>query len=98
MAQQYPPSAPPPPAGAPAQNGMALAAMICGILGIVVAILIPIGGFVLGIVGLILGLVSKQKATVTGIGLGQANAGVWTGAGAIAASIIAFFVYASILT
>ena len=98
MAQQYPPAAPPPPTGPAAQNGMALASMIVGIMGIVVALLIPIGGFVLGIVALVLGLVSRSKAAQTGVGLGQANAGVWTGAGAIAASIIAFFFYASQLT
>ena len=67
-------------------NGMAVAGMISGI-GIVLAILIAFVGIILGIVGLILSIVGRGRATRTGIGGGQAMAGIITSAIAIVVGI-----------
>jgi hypothetical protein len=100
VAQQYPPPPPPPPAGGPVQqNGLALGGMICGIVGIPLGFLfIPIIGIVLGIVAIALGVAGRSRATTTGIGMGQANAAIYTGAGAIVASIIAIVIVNSLIT
>jgi len=69
---------PPPVAPAPKKNGLAIAAMICGICGFF-CYGIP------GIVGLILGLVAKKKIKQNGEGgSGFATAGIVCGAIAIA--------------
>jgi hypothetical protein len=87
--QQYPPPPPPPPAGVPGQtNGLALAGMICGIVGIVMAILIAFIGIILGILAIIFAAIGRQRAVATGVGLGQANAGLITGGVAIVTGII----------
>ncbi|MFJ2738391.1 DUF4190 domain-containing protein [Streptomyces sp. NPDC087440] len=52
-----------PYAGAPAQqkNGLAVAALVCGILAVFASITI-IGGFLLGLLGLIFGIIAALKA------------------------------------
>jgi hypothetical protein len=86
--QQYPPS-PPPPAGAPGQtNGLALAGMVCGIVGIVLAILIAFVGIILGILAIVFSAIGRTRALATGIGQSQATAGLITGGIAIVVGII----------
>ena len=95
MAQAPPPPPPPPqpPAGPVQQNGLALAGMICGIVGIPLGfLLIPIIGIVLGVVAIVLGVMGKNRAAVIGVGQGQAMAAIWTGVGAIVVSILAIVI------
>lgn len=97
MAQPPPPQPPypsAPPPGRPQSNGLALAGMICGIVSIVLSLLIAFIGIALGIVGLILSLIGRGRATRTGVGGGQATAGIITGAVGIVVGIanIALFV------
>ena len=50
--------------------------MICGIASIVLSLLIAFIGIALGIVGLILCLIGRGRATYTGVGGDQAMAGI----------------------
>ncbi len=92
MAQQYPP--PPPPAGAPAAtNGIAIAGMICGIVSILSAFLIALLGLITGILAVVFGVLGRNKALQSGgMGMGQATAGIATGAVGILLSIIAYII------
>lgn len=72
-----------PPVG---RNGMAIAALTLGIIGIVTSIFL-VGG-ALGIVGLILGIVSLRTAKRTGVGRGMAIGGIVTSAVAIVAAVV----------
>ena len=99
----YPPESrafpPPPPGyqvygygmpGPAASNGMATAALVLGIIG-VVAGLVPFLFFVAlpcGILGLIFGVLGRSRSERTGIGRGNATAGAITGGIAIALGII----------
>lgn len=79
---QQPPGgyAPPPPAPAPS-NGMAIAALVCGVLGIVGSF-IPIVMYftaVLAVLGIIFGVMGMKKAKQTGSGNGLAIAGLVLG-------------------
>ncbi|HEV2640500.1 MAG TPA: DUF4190 domain-containing protein [Actinocrinis sp.] len=68
----------------PARNGMAIAALTLGIIGLVTSFFL-IGG-ALGIVGLILGIISLRTAKRTGAGRGMAIGGIITSAIAMAVS------------
>jgi uncharacterized membrane protein YkgB len=62
-------------------NKLAKAAVILGIVAVLVAILVTAGGFVLGVVAVVLGiaeLVNVRRGLATGVGL--AVAGIVTGA------------------
>jgi membrane-bound ClpP family serine protease len=67
------------------RNGMAIAALVLGIIGLVTSIVF-IGG-ALGIVGLILGIVSLRTSKRTGAGKGMAIGGIVTSILAIVATI-----------
>lgn len=73
---------PPQPTG---RNGMAIAALVLGIVGLFASIVF-IGG-ALGIVGLILGIVSLRTSKRTGAGRGMAIGGIVTSILAILATI-----------
>jgi len=85
-------AAPPQQYGANVQNqsadppgkGMALASIIVGVAGMCV----PYGGIVLAIIGLVLGVVSKNKLTEGGQPTGMATAGIVIGV----ISLVWFFV------
>ena len=67
------------------RNGMAIAALVLGIVGLVTSIVF-IGG-ALGIVGLILGIVSLRSSKRTGTGRGMAIGGIVTSILAMAATV-----------
>jgi hypothetical protein len=80
-------SAPPPPAGAPppsggANNGIAIAAMVCGIVAVTTAWIPFLGivGLIAGIVALALGIPALSRSRATGRRRGPAIAGIVTGA------------------
>lgn len=90
MAQQ--PSPPPPgsypPPAAPQQNGVAIAAMVTGIVSLVFFWLFFIG-IPAGIVGVILGFVGLNKSKqMNGVGRGMAITGLVTGAIGIVVSVV----------
>ena len=73
---ETPPATPPQgPAGQPQSNGLAIAGMVLGIVGLV-GICIWWLGLPCAIVGLILSMKGKKKAQVTGTGAGLATAGI----------------------
>ncbi|MEX0991458.1 MAG: DUF4190 domain-containing protein [Actinomycetota bacterium] len=98
--QAIPPAGPPPilqqpslqPAqGAPRANGLAVAAMVCSLVGFLVF------GIVLGPIGLILGIVALNQINNSGGlqgGKGMATTGVVVGV----VDVVAFFVIISALT
>jgi 1,4-dihydroxy-2-naphthoate octaprenyltransferase len=77
------------------RNGMAVAAMILGILSIP-AILIPILAFILGILAIVLGAVAKGQIKKTGMtNGGQAMAGIVCGAIGVVGAIVIVAIAAS---
>jgi len=83
MSMPPPPPAPPPPPGyqygegAPARNdGKAVAAFVCGLVGLVIA------GFILGIIAIVFGIQSRKAIDASGgqlKGRGMATAGLVLG-------------------
>ncbi|MFV1990799.1 MAG: hypothetical protein ACC652_08690, partial [Acidimicrobiales bacterium] len=75
------------------KNGLALAAMILGIVGLVLFWTIALG-VILGALALIFGLIGRKRAKAApgNVNAGKALAGIILGAGAIAASLL--FLYA----
>ena len=76
--------------GAPAAgNGIAVAAMVLGIVGIVFAILIAALGLLLGILAVVFGVIGTNKVDrgETAQNRGQARAGFFTGIVAIVLAI-----------
>jgi len=66
-------------------NGKAVAAMVCGIVGLVIF------GFILGIIAIVLGSIAKNEIKRTGQGgSGMATAGIVLGIVDIVAGIIIF--------
>ena len=74
--------------------GMALAAMILGIVGIVTGFFVF--GVLLGIAAIILGALSLKKVKEAGAGKGFAITGIVTGAVAVLFSLCMLFVYISV--
>ncbi|MFJ2134062.1 DUF4190 domain-containing protein [Streptomyces sp. NPDC087228] len=72
-----------PPVG---RNGLAVAAMVLGIIGLLTSIVF-VGGL-LGGIGMILGIVGLRTAKRTGIGRGKAITGVVTSSLAIVVSVL----------
>ncbi|HUJ62044.1 MAG TPA: DUF4190 domain-containing protein [Kofleriaceae bacterium] len=70
---------PPQPYQQPQGNGMAVAGMVLGIIGIVTC-WIPFFGWLLALLGLIFGFVGMSKAKRTGVGNGMAVTGIVLGA------------------
>lgn len=68
-------------------NGLATAAMVCGIVGVVLFFTIWIG-VILGILAIIFGAVGRSRAGQGAPNKGQATAGLWLGIVAVLASIV----------
>ncbi len=89
-----PPTAPPPPAGyqygqgLPARNdGRAVAALVCGIVGLL------FGGFILGVIAIVLGVMGRNAIRSSGgtlKGAGMATAGIVLGIFDIFAGVFVF--------
>ncbi|WP_405977900.1 DUF4190 domain-containing protein [Streptomyces sp. NBC_00158] len=75
-----------PPQHTAHRNGLALAAMVLGVIGWITSIVF-IGGL-LGVIGLILGVAALRKAKRTGTGRGMSLTGLVTSCLAIAVSIL----------
>ena len=77
------------------KSGMAVAAMIVGILSIP-ALLIPILAIILGIVAIVLGVVAKGQIRKSGMSnAGQATAGIVCGAIGVVGAIVFIAVVSS---
>jgi hypothetical protein len=91
MSQQ--PTQPPPygPGGygqpAPQSNTVAIAALVVGIIAVLASITI-VGGFVLGLVAVVLGAIGVSKAGQLRSGKGQAVAGIVLGIVAMVLSVL----------
>ena len=88
--------APPP---APAQtNGMAIAALVCGVLGIIGSFIPVVMYFtaVLAVLGIIFGVMGMKKAKQLGSGNGLAVAGLVLGIVGTVFAIIGIICYASV--
>ena len=74
----------------PAKNGMAIAAMVCGITSIVLAWIpfVVAAGLVLAALGLTFGIVGLRRSAESGRGRGQAIAGISTGGIGLALSAL----------
>ncbi len=81
----------PPPVGAPVPqqqgNGLAIAGMVLGIIGLV-GLCVWWIGLPCAIVGLILSVLGKKKAKITGTGGGMATAGIVLSIIALALAVI----------
>ncbi|WP_329571813.1 DUF4190 domain-containing protein [Kitasatospora sp. NBC_01266] len=71
------------PAG---KNGLALAAVVLGVIGLISSIVV-VGGL-LGVIGLVLGVLALRTAKRTGVGRGKAITGTVTSSIAIVASVL----------
>lgn len=80
----------------PGGKGLAIASMVCGILGIVFCACYSAIGIILGIVAVALAVVSKNKNN--GVMQGMAKAGLVCGIIAIVINVISIIVAAFILT
>ena len=79
----------PTPAGGGSQsNGMGVAGFVTGLVGLLLSWLIPIGGIVLGALGIILGGVGVSQGRMTGGRTGLATAGIVLGALAVIVAIV----------
>jgi hypothetical protein len=74
-------------------NGLAIAALVTGIVGVVFAFLLPIVGLVLGIVSTVLGAVARRSTRS-----GKATAGLVLGIAAIVVSIANMVIAYNMLT
>ncbi len=72
------------------RNGLATAAMVCGILAVLIAWVpfVVVGGIVLAILAVALGVAGMRRAGPDGEGRGRAVAGVVTGSVGVALSIV----------
>jgi hypothetical protein len=84
----------PSPSTRSGQNGLAVAALLTGIVGIVFAVLFAIVGLALGVVAVGLGVAARRNRTR----VGQATAGVATGAVAIVVAVVNMVIAYNVLT
>jgi hypothetical protein len=97
--QQVPPDpAIPPTPGQPAQvvyhvtqpvmtNGLATAALVCGIVGLVLFWTVWVG-LILGVLAIVFGAVGRSRAALGAPNKSQATAGLWLGIAAVVVSIL----------
>jgi hypothetical protein len=76
------------------QNGLAVAALVTGIVGAVFAWLFAVVGLALGVVAVALGAVARRN----GAGTGQATTGLWIGIAAIVMAIVNMVIAYNLLT
>ncbi len=93
--QQQPGYAPPPPAPA---NTMAIAALVCGVLGIIGSFIPVVMYFtaVLAVLGIVFGALGMKKAKQTGSGNGLAIAGLVLGIIGTLFALVGIICYASV--
>jgi hypothetical protein len=81
------------PYGAPRSNGVAIAALVCGILALVISWIpgINLASFVLGIAAVICGILGIRNARIPGLrGRGMAIAGLVTGLLALVVTVLIY--------
>ena len=79
-----------------AKSGRAKAAMILGIVGVPLAVLIPIAGIIFGILAIVFGAIARGEINRRGLtNRGQALAGIILGALDIVLAIILIAAYAA---
>lgn len=82
-----------------ARNGMAIAAMVLGVVGIVLSFLIAFLGIILGIIALVLAIVARRRGeSVPGHGRGLIIAGIVLGALSIVVGIVNIVLAAVLLS
>lgn len=88
----------PAPAPAPQTNGMAIAALVCGVLGIVGSFIPVVMYFtaVLAVLGIIFGVLGMKKAKQMGSGNGLAIAGLVCGIVGTVFAIVGIICVASV--
>jgi hypothetical protein len=81
-----------------ASSGKATAAMVLGILGVLVALFVPIVGIIMGVIAIVFGRQAREE-TASGrkSGRGKAQAGFVLGIVAVVLSVIAMIVNAAII-
>jgi hypothetical protein len=72
-------------------SGRAIAALVCGVLGVIAALLIPILGLVLAVAAIVLGVMENRAGRPSGL----TRAAVIAGGIAALLSVVMFVVYAS---
>lgn len=77
-------------AASEARNGVATAAMVCGIVGVVLAWapFVVVIGLALAVIAIVLGIRGLRRSTALGVGRGAAIAGMTTGGVGIALSVV----------
>lgn len=78
------------PNPAPRGNGTATAAMVCGIIGVLLAWMpfLVVAGLVLAVLALVFGIQARRRANASGIGGGRSTAGIVLGAIGVALSVL----------
>jgi hypothetical protein len=90
------PQPPPPPVynWQPAEpaRGMSAAALVCGIVGVVLGLipLLFVFAWALGLVAVVLGLIARHQRKAAGARRGMALWGAWLGAAALALGVLGF--------
>jgi hypothetical protein len=93
------PTYPPQATGGNARNGMAVAALVLGIVGIVMAFFITYLGIILGVIAIVLAVVARRRGeAVPGRGRGLIMTGLILGILAVVISIVEIIIAAVILT
>ena len=77
-----------PATGGSQSNGMGIAGFVTGLIGLLLSWLIPIGGILLGALGIILGGVGVSQGRKAGGRTGLATAGIVLGALAVIVAIV----------
>ena len=106
--QQVPPAGPavPPMPGQPqvvyvpqptAGNGLATAALVCGIVGLVMFWTVWLG-LILGVLAIVFGAIGRSKAAQGAPNKGQATAGLWLGIAAVVVSILVIGLFTTYVT
>ena len=88
------------PYGAPRSNGVAVAALVCGLLALVVSPfpVVNLASFVLGIAAVVCGVLGVRNANIPGLGgRGIAITGVVTGALALAVAVLVYAAFTALL-
>lgn len=107
--QQVPPDPTiPPTPGQPAQvvyhvtqpvmsNGLATAALVCGIVGLVLFWTVWVG-LILGILAIVFGAVGRSRAAAGAPNKSQATAGMWLGIAAVVVSVLFMAIFVTWVT
>ena len=75
-------------------NALPIAALVCGIVGIVAAVLIALIGVIVGVVAVVLGIVARRRHQLVGLATG----GIITGAIAVVVGVVNGIIGAMLVT